>query len=85
MEGIARKYLSQLQERAALSGIQLKLPERLAAELGKESRSCGGARHLRHLVQEKVEGPLSVFLLQSAKQPGRVEGVLRGGTLCFME
>jgi ATP-dependent Clp protease ATP-binding subunit ClpA len=84
MEGIARKYLSQLQERAALSGIQLKLPERLAAELGKESRSRGGARHLRHLVQEKVEGPLSVCLLQAAKQPSKVEGVLRDDGLHFL-
>ena len=84
MEGIARKYLSQLQERTASSGIQQKLPERLAAELGKESRSRGGARHLRHLVQEKVEGPLSVCLLQAAKQPPKVEGVLRDDGLHFL-
>jgi len=84
MEGIARKYLLQLQERAAASGIQLKLPEGLAGKLGKEGRSRGGARHLRHLVQEKVEGPLSVYLLQSAKRPTKVEAVLSGGDLQFI-
>ena len=84
MEGIARKYLCQLQQRAASAGIQLKLPEALAGKLGQESRSRGGARHLRHLVQEKVEGPLSVYLLQSAKQPATVEGILEEDRLQFI-
>ena len=84
MEGIARKYLFQLGERAAAAGIQLKLPDDLAKNLGCESRSRGGARHLRHLVQEKVEGPLSVFLLQSSKHPARVEGILEDGKLQFI-
>ena len=84
MEGIARKYLSQLQKRAEAVGIQLKLPEELAAELGRQGRSRGGARHLRHLVQEKVEGPLSLFLLQAARQPAKVEGVLEAGSLQFL-
>ena len=84
MEGIARKYLSQLQQRAATAGIQLKLPDNLAGKLGQESRSRGGARHLRHLVQEKVEGPLSVYLLQAAKQPTKVECVLEEDCLQFI-
>ena len=84
MEGIARKYLTQLQDRAAASGIQLKLPEALAGSLGKEGRSRGGARHLRHLVQEKVEGPLAVYLLQTAKPPAKVEGILEADTLQFI-
>ena len=84
MEGIARKYLTQLQHRAAASGIHLSLPEGLAAQLGKESRNRGGARHLRHLVQEKVEGPLSAYLLQSAKHPTNVEGVLEEDRLQFI-
>ena len=84
MEGIARKYLLQLRERAASAGFQLKLPDELAKSLGSESRSRGGARHLRHLVQEKVEGPLSVFLLQSAKHPAQVEGILEDGKLQFI-
>ena len=84
MEGIAQKYLSQLQERAAAAGISLKLPDTLAGKLGQESRSRGGARHLRHLIQEEVEGPLSVYLLQSAKHPTKIEGVLEEGTLQFL-
>ena len=84
MERIARKYLEQLRQRAADTGIQLTLPEDLAGKLGKESCKLGGARHLRHLVQEKVEGPLSVFLLQSAKQPAKVEGILHEENLQFI-
>ena len=84
MEGIARKYLSQLQDRAAASGIALKLPEVLPEKLARESRSRGGARHLRHLVQEQVEGPLAVHLLQSAKQPAAVECVLEEDALHFI-
>ena len=84
MEKIARKYLEQLRQRAADAGIQLHLPEALAGKLGKESCKLGGARHLRHLVQEKVEGPLSVFLLQNSKQPSKVEGVFREEDLQFI-
>ena len=84
MEGIARKYLTQLQNRAAASGIALQLPDTLAAKLGRESQSRGGARNLRHLVQEQVEGPLSVYLLQAAKQPTKVECVLQEEELVFL-
>ena len=84
MERIAQKYLEQLRQRAADAGIQLTLPEGLARKLGKESCKLGGARHLRHLVQEKVEGPLSVFLLQSAKQPAKVEGIFHEEELQFI-
>lgn len=85
MEGIAHKYLTQLQTRAATAGIRLQLPEELAASLGKESQNRGGARHLRHLVQEQVEGPLSVYLLQCTKQPAKVQGILEEGKLQFVE
>ena len=83
MEGIAKKYLDQLQRRAAAAGVQLQLPPQLAGELGREGKNRGGARHLRHLVQEKVEGPLSVYLLQSAKQTGKIQATLEEGTLQF--
>ena len=84
MEGIARKYLVQLQQRAAETGFQLHLPENLASKLGQEGCKLGGARHLRHLVQEKVEGPLSVFLLHAGKQPAKIEGVFQDGRLQFL-
>jgi len=83
MEGIAAKYLRQLQLRAAAGGIQLLLPEELAYTLGCSLKKEEGARHIRHLVQEKVEGPLSVYLLQCSKKPGKVKGCLKDGELVF--
>ena len=83
MESIARKYLTQLQNRTRIQGIGLKLPEELAAHLGTVSRDKGGARSLRRLVQEQVEGPLAAFLLSCSTKPGQVTGKLKQGKLCF--
>jgi ATP-dependent Clp protease ATP-binding subunit ClpA len=83
MEGIARKYLQQLQQRAENNGIRLQLPEELAGKLGAESQRRGGARHLRHLVQEKVEGPLAVYLLKTNGLPEKVEGIWQTDQLQF--
>ena len=83
MEDIAQKYLEQLQERAAVNGIQLQFPEELAHELGCCSHKRGGARHIRHLVQERVEGPLAVFLLKSGKRPTKIKAKLESGVLRF--
>ena len=84
METIAEKYLLQLRQRAAAAGIQLQLPSGLAERLGRESCRTGGARNLRHLVQEQVEGPLAIHLLQAAKQPEKVEGILKETSLEFI-
>ena len=84
MEGIAKKYLALLQERAGVMGIQLQLPEELAMELGRHCGKQGGARQLRHLVQEKVEGPLAVFLLKNGKKPAKIKSRLEDGILQFM-
>ena len=84
MAGIAEKYLEQLRQRVSVAGIQLQLPQELAAQLGKEGCKQGGARHLRHLVQEQVEAPLSVYLLKLAKQPGKIQGILESGALRFI-
>ena len=83
METIARKYLTLLQKRTAVQGIQLVLPEELAAHLGKISRGRGGARQLRRIVQEQVEGPLAAFLLGCGRKPGKVQVLLDGEKLCF--
>ena len=83
MERIAEKYLSLLQQRTAAIGIQLQLPAELAAHLGSGCRGKGGARQLRRMVQEQVEGPLASFLLQCARKPSRVKGLLQDGVLCF--
>ncbi len=83
MEGIARKFLSQLQGRAASSGITLLLPDELASMLGHSGKKQGGARHIRHLVQERVEGPLAVFLLGCGRKPGKVKAHLEGDAVRF--
>ena len=83
MEAIANKYLVQLQKRTAVLGIQLILPEELASALGRDCRGKGGARQLRRMVQEQVEGPLAAFLLQSNRRPTRVKGAMTDGKLLF--
>ena len=83
MAQIAKKYLNQLQERVAALGIQLVLPEELAAELGAKSKKEGGARQIRKLVQEQVEGPLAVYLLKNAKRPAKLKAKLEEGKLTF--
>ena len=83
MEEIAGKYLRQLQARAAANGVQLQLPEELTKELGKCSCAQGGARQLRHLVQEQVEGPLAIFLLQCSKKPTKIKASYCDGKLHF--
>ena len=83
MEEIARKYLRLLQARAEAMGIQLGLPEELASQLGSVGKQKGGARHIRRLVQEQVEGPLAVFLLKCPKKPSKIKGKLEDGKLVF--
>ena len=83
METIARKYLTLLQSRTAVLGIQLQLPEDLASRLGKTGKGKGGARALRRLVQERVEGPLAAFLLSCSRKPGKIFASMEGETVRF--
>ncbi len=80
---ISEKYLDQLGERLEIQGLQLSLPEGLGAWLADQCRAKDGARHLRRLVQDRVEGPLSEFLLRAGKKTGKVRGLLAGGSLQF--
>ena len=84
MEDIVRKYLRQLQQRSAAAGMQLQLPDTLAQQLSRQTTAKDGARQLRRLVQEQVEGPLSVFLLQDGKKHTKVRGKLDDGVLSFI-
>ena len=84
MEGIAEKLLSQLIRRASISGIELQLPPQLAKSLGQQSLRHGGARHIRRLVQEQVEGPLAACLLRSPQKPTKLKGVLEEAGLSFV-
>ena len=76
MHTIAGKYLEQLKNRMASVGVQLMLPEGLAEHLGRQCKAKDGARHLRRLVQQQVEGPLSEFLLRSSRKCTKVHGTL---------
>ena len=83
MEAIAGKYLAELCHRTASMGIQLQLPGELAASLGKTCRGKGGARQLRRMVQEQVEGPLALYLLQCSRRPAKVKGRMEEDRVCF--
>jgi ATP-dependent Clp protease ATP-binding subunit ClpA len=83
MEKIAEKYLRQLQERVSGMGIQLLYPDGLACELAKQNKKEGGARQIRRLVQEQVEGPLAAYLLECTKKPAKIKGKLENGKLVF--
>ena len=85
LEGIIRKYLCQLLQRASASGIQLMLPEQLPGLLAAQSKGQGSARQLRQLVQDMVEEPLSVYLIQCAKQPARLCARWEDERLTFYE
>ena len=83
LQTISRKYLDQLCRRAEAQGIQLTLPKELPEVLCSECRSRAGARQLRRMVQDRVEGPLAVYLLHAARKPTRVKGRLEEGALLF--
>ena len=83
MESIAGKYLMLLEKRVMAEGIRLVLPPELASRLAGDCKGKGGARRMRRLVQERVEGPLSVFLLECAGKPEKVRGRLSKEQLYF--
>ena len=83
MEAIARKYLDQLQQRLGIQGVTLQLPEDLACQLARDCKARDGARQLRRMVQERVEGPLAEYLLRNSRKTGKLRGLMEGGQLCF--
>ncbi len=80
---IVNKYLLQLRERTAANGIQLQLPDDLAQKLCCSVSRQEGARKLRRLVQEQVEGPLSDYLLCWTKRTGKIQGKWKENRLEF--
>ena len=83
LEVIAEKYLEQLKKRMEAIGIRLQLPSELAKRLASECKPRDGARHLRRLVQEKVESPLAEELLRTAKKPAFIYGSWRNDKIDF--
>ena len=84
MNAIAEKYLSDLRRRTAVMGVSLQLPEDTAARLAAVCRGKGGARQLRRLVQDQVEGPLASALLAATRKPAKLKGKWENGELCFL-
>ena len=80
---IAGKYLNRLQTRAAAAGIQLIFAEEMSGQLGKQGKLQGGARQIRRVVQEQVEGPLAEYLLSCAKKPAKLRVRLEAGKAVF--
>ena len=72
MEQIAQRELQRLQRRIGAVGIRLQLPPLLAADLAQRCRKQGGARQLRHLLQQRLESPLANLLLQAEKKPENI-------------
>jgi len=83
VEGIVEKQLRQLCSRSAAAGIQLQLPRELARELGALTKTQSGARQIRRLVQDRVEGPLAQHLLSCSKAPNRVKMTWENGRAEF--
>lgn len=77
MEQIAEKELALLQRRAASAGLVVEVEPEVASYLAQQCKSRGGARQLRHLVQEQLEGPLAQLLLQEGGVQTRI-GVEQG-------
>ncbi len=80
---IAMQQLSGLCVRAKASGMELELPAELPDSLAELCTAKDGARQIRHLIQDRVEEPLSVFLLQSGKRSGKIRGIWKDGQLQF--
>lgn len=83
VERIAQIQLKNLQERVAARGIQLQLPEELSAALGGKCSGRGGARQIRHVIQDMVEGPLAAHLLATSRKSGKMKAKLENGELQF--
>jgi ATP-dependent Clp protease ATP-binding subunit ClpC len=83
LETVAEKYLDQLRQRLQRRGIRLLLPQELAKHMAHQCKAKDGARHLRRLVQQQVEGPLAEWMLQNSRKVTKIQGTLETGKLSF--
>ena len=84
IEKIVCKYLKQLQQRTESAGVELDMPPDLPKLLGGISGKKDGARQLRRMVQDRVEGPLAAHLLSTGKKNGKVKAVWEKDALLFL-
>ena len=80
---IFEKYLGMLQRRAETAGIQLLWAESVPEGLCQLINKNPNARQLRHLVQERVEGPMALHLLKCSRKPCRIRVSWEAGNACF--
>ena len=80
---IAEKYLLQLKKRTEENGIQLSWTEELPRFLISGREEQGGARQLRRVVQDQVEGPLALHLLSMDRTPGKIKIRIDKNQVCF--
>ena len=83
IQGIVEKYLHQLKQRTETAGIQLQFPDGFSSELGKRAKRPDGARQIRRIVEEQVEGPLAVHLLKSNKKTAKIKVSWENDTVQF--
>ena len=80
---ILDKYLQQLQKRCEGLGVKLSFQENLIRKLLDRAEKQGGARALRRVVQERVEGPLASGLLRLEKRQTKVKVGWDGEEICL--
>ena len=80
---IVEKYLQQLKRRTEEQGIHLTWCEELPDFLIKTCKTKDGARQLRRIVQDQVEGPLATYLLETEKTPGKIRIRLNSNGIYF--
>ena len=83
LEMIAGKYLQQLQQRLEGNGMHLSLDDRLQSHLASQCTPKDGARHLRRMVQQQIEGPLAEHVLRSSKKLPKIQCLLEGEKIIF--
>lgn len=81
--GIVEKYLQQLRKRVENMGTKLEWQPSLPEEIVSITKGDGGARQLRRTVQEYLEEPLSLHLLQCGKRPGKLRICWENGAADF--
>ena len=80
---IAKKYLAELADRSRKAGIQLQLSQEVVELLQCKTDLKDGARQIRRLVQEQVEGPLAAFLLTCGRKTATVHCIVEVGAVRF--
>lgn len=77
VSAIASKFLAQLCNRARRLGVELELPDELADHLAKRCRSTGGARQMRHLIQQELESKVAAILLEREQKTEKIRVELK--------